>query len=163
MAKDVKSRSEKSEKPAKSFSTEEIFGKPVLDHGFTALPNILVRGQKRLGLNPVHFNILVQLLSYYIDPKRPPFPTKQQLIDRLGVSKTTLQKHVRELEQRGYLLREQQKTAVGDYGSNIYHLGGLIEELKKMVPDFDAERNERAESRKRTETPNARRMARDFE
>ena len=152
---------EKTNKPEKAFSTEQIFGKPVLDHGFTAIPNILLRGQKRLGLNPVHFSILVQLLSYWFDPKRPPYPSKQDLMDRLGISKTTLQKHIRELEQQGFLRREQQTTAFGDFGSNIYHLEGLVEKLKKLVPDFDAERKERAESRSKTEKPNARRIARE--
>jgi hypothetical protein len=45
-----------------------------MSHGFTGVPNILVRGQKRLGLNTAQFNILVQLLSYWMDPAKPPFP-----------------------------------------------------------------------------------------
>ena len=48
----------------KKSSTEKIFGDGVMAHGYTGVPNIMVRAQARLGLNPAQFNILVQLLSY---------------------------------------------------------------------------------------------------
>lgn len=138
-------------------STEKIFGPGVMGHGFTGVPNIMVRAQSRLGLNPAQFNILVQLLSYYIEPTRPPYPPKRHLLQRTGMSEATLKKHVKALEQAGFIRREQQVTGAGDFGSNIYHLDGLIEKLKKLVPDFDKEREEREESRQNSEKPNARR------
>ena len=138
-------------------STERIFGGDVMHHGYTAVPNIMVRAQSRLGLNPAQFNILVQLLSYYMDPARPPFPTKRELRDRTGLSDATMKKHLKALEQADFIRREQQVTNAGDFGSNIYHLDGLIGKLKKLVPDFDKEREERKESRRKSETPNARR------
>lgn len=141
-------------------STERIFGPAVMSHGFTGVPNILVRGQKRLGLNTAQFNILVQLLSYWMDPAKPPFPSKRKLLERLEMSETTLQKHIRDLEKQGFLEREQQTTAAGDFGSNIYHLDGLVRKLKKLAPDFDDERAEREAAREKTERPNARANAR---
>ena len=141
-------------------STERIFGPAVMSHGFTGVPNILVRGQKRLGLNTAQFNILVQLLSYWMDPAKPPFPSKRKLLERLDMSETTLQKHIRDLEAQGFLRREQQTTAAGDFGSNIYHLDGLVRKLKKLAPDFDDERAEREAARQKTERPNARANAR---
>lgn len=143
----------------KKSSTERIFGRDVMQHGYTGVPNIMVRAQSRLGLNPAQFNILVQLLSYYMDPARPPFPTKRQLRDRTGLSDATLKKHMWALEQANFIRREQQVTRAGDFGSNIYHLDGLIGKLKKLVPDFDKEREEREESRGYSEKPNARRNA----
>ncbi len=137
-------------------STEKIFGDGVMGHGYTGVPNILVRAQSRLGLNPVQFNILVQLLSYWINPGRPPFPPKRDLRKRMGISESTLKKHIKELEQAGFIKREQQTTSAGDFGSNIYHLDGLIQKLEKLVPDFDQEREERDESRRKTETPRGR-------
>ena len=141
-------------------STEKIFGSAVYSHGYTALPNILVRAQSRLGLNPVQFNILAQLLSYWIEPNRPPFPPKRDLVQRMGITEQTLQKHIRELETRGFLQREQQLTAAGDYGSNIYHLDGLVKKLRALAPDFDEERDEREKARAKTEKPMARANAR---
>lgn len=141
----------------KKSSTEKIFGDAVMSHGFTGVPNIMVRAQARLGLNPTQFNILVQLLSYYMDPNRPPYPPKRHLLERTGISESTLKKHIKELEDGGFIEREQQYTPAGDFGSNIYHMSGLVRKLKKLVPDFDTERDERDESRRKTETPNARR------
>lgn len=141
----------------KKSSTEKIFGDGVMAHGYTGVPNIMVRAQARLGLNPAQFNILVQLLSYYIEPDRPPYPPKRHLIERTGMSEATLKKHLKALEQAGFIEREQQVTNAGDFGSNIYHMEGLVAKLGKLVPDFDKERAEREESRRNSERPNARR------
>ena len=141
----------------KKSSTEKIFGDGVMAHGYTGVPNIMVRAQARLGLNPAQFNILVQLLSYYIEPDRPPYPPKRHLLERTGMSEATLKKHLKALEQAGFIEREQRVTNAGDFGSNIYHMKGLVAKLRKLVPDFDKERAEREESRRNSERPNARR------
>jgi len=156
----AKISTEKSTKPAKRkrvSSTERIFGSDVLKHGYTGVPNIMVRGQAKLGLNPTQINILIQLLSYYFDPDRPPYPPKRDLLKRMRISESTLKKHIKELEEAGFIKREQQVTPAGEYGSNIYHLDGLMKKLKKLVPEFDEEQKEHRESRVKTETPNARR------
>ncbi len=45
-------------KSAKTISSHErIWGKPVLTHGYTALPSILIQAQSRLGITPLQFNI----------------------------------------------------------------------------------------------------------
>lgn len=141
-------------------STERIFGSGVMGHGYTAVPNILVRAQARLGISTTQFNILVQLLSYWIDPKRPPFPTKRELANRMNITVQTLRINVKALEDQGLVRRVQRTTAAGDYGSNAYHLDGLVARLKKLVPDFDEERKERRAARELTEKPNARANAR---
>lgn len=127
----------------KKFSSDAIFGSEVMGHGFTALPNILVRGQARLGLSTTQFNLLAQLLSYWIDPERPPFPSKRDLAKRIGLNPTTVRINMAKLEEKGLIRREQQTTSAGDYGSNIYHMDGLIDALKALVPDFDQERADR--------------------
>jgi len=147
------------EKRGKS-STERIFGAEVISHGFTGVPNILVRAQSRLGISTTQFNIIVQLLSYWIDPTRPPFPPKRELAQRMSITQQTLRINIKALEDKGYISRIQQKTAAGDYGSNIYRLDGLVAKIKELVPDFDEEREERRKARTQTETPNARRNAR---
>ena len=64
-------------KPGKTVSSHErIWGKPVLSHGYTALPSILIQAQSRLGVTPLQFNILAQLLDYWRDPARAPFPQR---------------------------------------------------------------------------------------
>ena len=142
-------------------STHKIFGAKVLDHGYTALPNILLRGQKRLGITTTQFNIIAQLMSYWFDPARAPFPSKRDLAHRMGITVQTVRINIKALEERGLVRREQWKTTAGDYGSNRYHLDGLVKALKKLEPDFSEEREERKRSRDLTEKPNARANARN--
>lgn len=155
MAKTTKSNGDQ---PKKS-STEKIYGPKVLSHGYTAVPNILVRAQSRLGINTTQFNIIVQLLSYWMRPDNPPFPSKKDLATRMGITPATVRINIKALEEAGLIEREQQITAHGDYGSNIYRLNGLVEKLKLLVPDFDEEREERRAAREITEKPNARARA----
>ncbi len=155
----TKTQTEKSPSRRRS-STQRIFGAKVMAHGYTGVPNILVRAQSRLGINTTQFNIIVQLLSYWIDPARPPFPTKRELAQRMSMNVQTLRINIKALEEHGLVEREQRLTAAGDYGSNIYRLDGLVEKLKALAPGFDKERDERRAAREKTETPNARRSAR---
>jgi predicted transcriptional regulator len=141
-------------------STERIFGSKVLSHGYTGIPNILLRGQKRLGISATQFNIIAQLLSYWFDPDRPPFPPKRDLAGRIGITEQTLRINIKALEDQGLVDREQRLTTAGDYSSNIYHLDGLVKKLNELEPDFEEERKERQDSRALTEKPNARAIAR---
>lgn len=140
-------------------STEKIWGKSVISHGYAAIPSILLKSQRRLGINATQLNLIVQLLEHWYDPSRPPFPTKRQLADRIGVHPKTIQLNIKALEKAGYIQRQKQKTAAGDWGSNIYHLDGLVEKIKALEPEFTQARKEKAAIIKKTETPKGRRSA----
>lgn len=139
--------------PKKVSSTEGIWGKAVTGHGYAGIPNILIRGQGRLGLSPLQFNIVVQLLEYWRDPGRPPFPSKEELAMRMGVKAKTIQTNMRALEKAGLVRRELRKTGAGDWNSNIYHLDGLVARLQKLEPEFAQEKKDREAMRRRVETP----------
>lgn len=136
-------------------SIEKIFGAEVMAHGFTGLPNVLVRAQGKLNISTTQFNIIVQLLSYWFDPKKPPFPSKRELADRMMINPATLRINIKKLEERGLILREQQTTAQGDWGSNIYRMDGLVKELQKLAPAFADEKAERTEAKLKAELPAA--------
>lgn len=54
------------------------------------------------------------------------------------------------------MTREMRKTAAGDWNSNIYHLTGLVERVRKLEPEFAEARKKKREAReaqKRAETP----------
>ena len=141
----------------KPSSTERIWGKQVLSHGYTGVPSILIKAQCRLGISPLQMNILIQLLDYWHDPARKPFPTKQDLADRMNVTGKTIQNNIRQLEQAGLVRREARKTASGDWNSNIYHLDGLVERIKKLEPDFAAAKEKKRRAQQHAETPVGRR------
>ena len=138
-------------------SQERIWGRSVVRHGYTGIPSILIQAQSRLGVTPIQMNIIVQLLDYWRDPERPPFPTKKALADRMNVTAKTIQNNMRALEKAGLIQREQRKTASGDWNSNIYHLDGLVERIQKMEPDFKEAKEKRLDAKRRAETPVGRR------
>lgn len=142
-------------------STTRIFGTKVMVHGYTALPNILLRGQSALELTPTQFNIISQLLSYWIDPGRPPYPSKKELAARMGITTDTLRINIAKLEERGLIQREQRLTSAGDYSSNTYLLDGLVAKLKALEETrFAKERREKQALRKKAEAPKRRRPTR---
>jgi len=137
-------------------SVEKIWGKDITRHGYVGVPSILIRAQRRLGLNSTQLNIIIQLLEYWWDPGRKPYPPKQELADRLGLTPKAVQVNMRALEQAGLLRREVRKTQSGDYNSNIYHLDGLVERVRALEPEFQAVREARekvSRDAKAAETP----------
>lgn len=134
-------------------STEKIWGGAVYGHGYAGIPSILIKAQRRIGLTPTQFNILIQLLDYWQEPTRKPFPTKKDIADRIGINPKTVQNNIRQMEQAGLVRREIRKTGAGDYNSNIYHLDGLVAKVQEMEPDFAKVREQRRRSKALTEKP----------
>jgi len=143
----------------KPSSTEKIWGKSILKHGYTAVPSILIKAQKRIGINSTQMNIIIQLLDYWIEPTRKPFPTKKAIAERIGITPKTVQINIRALEQAGLIRREMRKTASGDWNSNIYHLDGLIQRVQALEPDFAEAKKKRTEASQEVETPKGLRKA----
>ena len=147
--------------PEEANSFGALWGKRIRKHGYAAIPAIMVRAQHRLGVNPTQFCILVQLLEYWRIRERAPFPTKQQLADRIGVAASTIQQNMRALEQAKLVQRVKHRTAAGDWGANTYHLDGLVARLEALEPEFDEEKTRRQAARRRLETPKGKRKAGD--
>jgi hypothetical protein len=137
----------------KPSSTERIWGKSVYSHGYAGIPSILIQAQRRLGINSMQMNIIVQLLDYWHEPTRKPFPTKKDLAKRIDVTEKTIQNNIRALERAGLIRREMRKTAAGDWNSNIYHLDGLVAKVQALEPEFAAEKKKRKEAKAALETP----------
>lgn len=136
---------------------EMIWGKKVKSHGYAAIPTILIRSQHRLGINRTQFCLLMHLLDLYWSRDRPPFPTKQQLADRIGIKMSSIKPNMKALETAGLIKRVQHKTSAGDWGANTYHLDGLIAKIQAMEPEFAEEKKKRVAERKRVETPKGKR------
>lgn len=134
-------------------STEKIWGSAVYGYGFAGIPSILIQGQRRLGISTTQMNIIIQLLDYWFEPSRKPFPSKKDLANRIGVTPKTIQNNIRELEKAGLINRIPRKTASGDWNSNIYDLVGLIKKVQELEPEFSAERKNRKARKQVLETP----------
>jgi DNA-binding transcriptional regulator YhcF (GntR family) len=133
-------------------STEMIWGKAVLSHGYTGVPSILIQAQVRLKLNAIKMNIIVQLLDYWRSPDRKPFPSKRELAERIDITEKTVQNNIRAMEKDGLIERVRRYTRHGDPDSNIYNLEGLVKRLQQEIePEFAEHRRKKQEERRRVE------------
>lgn len=117
--------------------SDKKWGKPVMKLGFCIIPSVLLRAQQRLGLNPTQLAVLLQLADYWWDQDRKPYPSKQALSDRLGLSPRQIQRYIAELEAAGLVKRIERRAVHGGKISNEYDLSGLVERLKKIAPEIE--------------------------
>lgn len=128
--------------------SEKKWGVVTMKPGFLLLPSILLRAQKRLGLNPSHINLILHLCDHWWSEESVPWPKKQTIADRMGISAKQVQRLAKDLEERGYINREARMTHHGQT-SNGYNLKGLVDALQKLAPEFISA----AEAKERVEKP----------
>jgi hypothetical protein len=133
------------------------WGAKVMNLNFTIVPSLFIQAQRRLGLSPLHFNVLVQLMDFWWDADSKPFPSKRTIAERVGVHPRTVQKVMEALEKAGYVKRIARRTKAGDPNTNLYDLTGLAEKLKVLEPEFTTAKAEKMALRGIAETPKGRR------
>ena len=116
--------------------SHDKWGAKVMELGFCILPSLLFRAQRRLGLNPTQLAVLVQLADFWWDAERKPFPKKADLAFRLGLSDRQVQRYIAELETAGFVRRIERTAAHRGKISNEYDLGGLVQKLAALEPEF---------------------------
>lgn len=141
--------------PAKAKkASERKWGKPVMDLGFCIVPSLLFRAQKRLHLKPRHLGVLVQLLDFYWEEGRYPYPTKETLAGRCNMSPRQLQRIIAEMEEEGLIKRiERHHAGTNGKIANIYDLSGLEARLKALEPEFTDVKKKAKEQRKDVALP----------
>lgn len=119
----------------KAPTAADRWGKKVMERGFCIVPSLLLRAQKRLGLNPTQLAIVLHLCEHWwLDES--PRPGKKRLADRLGIGPRQVQRHIAELEQAGLVERIERHRPDGSRQANFYDLSGLVAKLKEIEPDF---------------------------
>jgi predicted transcriptional regulator len=125
---------------------ERKWGKATIDvDGWTAIPNILLERQQALGIDAVKLNILLVLLKHWWEKTKMPWPSKATIGEIVGRDKSTVQKHLKEMEKRGLVKRNSRYQSAGGQTSNEYDLAGLIAQLKTLAKDELKERKKRTE------------------
>ncbi|MCF8567042.1 helix-turn-helix domain-containing protein [Alicyclobacillus tolerans] len=111
---------------------EMIWGSRLLDEGFTAIPNILLRNYRKLGIDHNEWGLLCVLLSYKHDA-RDPYPEQETLAQNLGLSVRQVRNLTTSLQSKGFLIvgrRRNQRTQ--KYGSLVYNLSPLMNKLLEI-------------------------------
>ncbi len=115
------------------YSPSDFWGKEVWAEGYVAVPQRLLAHMAQLGLKPADLALLVQLLSHKMT-QRDPFPSNEQLAERLGVSISTLQRQRRRLERKLGLIRAKPRQGT----SNEYDLSDLAVAVRGLPPAWPA-------------------------
>lgn len=145
-------------RPAKAAkASEEKWGTAVMNLGFSIVPSLLLRAQQRLGLNPTQLAVLLQLCDYWWDEKRKPFPSKEALSQRLGLSTRQVQRQIAALENVGLVKRIERIGRHGGKLSNTYDLTGLVKRLQAFEPEFRQVEEENRQRREEVGQPRHRR------
>ena len=134
--------------PKQTRESEKKWGKKVIALGFCVVPSLLLRAQRRLGLNSTELAVLIQLCDFWWDSDRKPYPGKKALGQRLSLSPRQVQRYTKRLETAGLVKRIERRAAHGGKQTNIYDLSGLVERLKKLEPEFRAVEEKAKASRK---------------
>ncbi len=140
-------------------ASEKKYGKPVMDLGFCIVPSLLMQAQARLGINPVQFNIIMHLADIWWDAAHRPWPKKQLLAERMGMSERQIQRQIAELESAGLVQRVGRTRPGRGKTSNEYDLSGLVKMLQAFEPEFTEMKQENQKRRKNVALPQHRRKA----
>lgn len=129
--------------------SDKKWGKTVMKLGFCIIPSMLLRAQQRLGLNPTQLAVLLQLADYWWDKERKPYPSKQDLSDRLGLGTRQIQRYMAELEEAGLLKRIERRAEHRGKISNEYDLSGLVERLQQLAPEIEEANEQKRQATKK--------------
>jgi predicted transcriptional regulator len=143
----------KLEQSARLKRNEEKWSTALMDAGWTVFPSIILEKQQALGLDAIDVNILMQLARHWWRSDNPPHPSKRAIAQCIGVDPSTVRKHIKRMENDGFIRREPRYSTKlgGGQIQNAYHFNGLIETAKPFAKEFVALREkQRGENAART-------------
>jgi predicted transcriptional regulator len=131
---------------------EHKFGAAVMKHGYTMLPNLLLRAQGRLKIGHAEFNVLVHLVEHWWDAGKNPYPAKELIARRMGKSPRMVQRYLTKLEKAKLIKREERFLGHRGQTANGYSLDGLVTKLKEIEPEFSKAAEQKRLRQKKVET-----------
>lgn len=112
---------------------EAVWGHRLLDEGFLAIPNIVVRNYRHLGIEHGEFGFICTILTYKHDTKDP-YPSQEKLAAHMKCSTRQVQKWIDSLYNKGLLLvGQRQHPTKKQWGHNVYNFRPLIEKALAYV------------------------------
>lgn len=119
----------------KEKESRKKWGNELIDAGYTILPSTLINRQKALGLEPIHINILLVLLTYWWTADTLPYPSKKRMAETIGVDESTIRRRIAEMEKAKFIARVQRRVDKDRNLTNIYDFSGLIASLQPFAQE----------------------------
>lgn len=96
--------------------------------GYQAVPHDLFRFQAQLGLSHGELVTLLNILDFWWDVDRRPFPGAIALANRMGATPRSVQRHLKSLQEKKYAVRGRDEQ-------RRFNLDGLVKRLSELVKD----------------------------
>ena len=112
---------------------EIIWGTPILDEGFTSIPNLLIRHAAKV-MTPKEFQFICVLTTFKHD-SRDPYPSQETIGKHLGIGERAVRKLVDSLEEKG-LLKVGYRYIDGKRKSAVYSLKPLIDRVLEIAGEI---------------------------
>lgn len=79
--------------------------------------------------------VLLQLAEHWWTAEGQVFPSKETIGERIGLSAKQVQRHIKKLEEAGFVQRVARFKQGRGQVSNEYDLSGLVSKLKALAPE----------------------------
>lgn len=103
------------------------WGGQIIDHGWTSVPNLLLKNAKKLEISPIELLILIYLMRFWWRPDDLPFPSISKTSEEIGITRKTASKYFNTLKDKKLISEVTKKN-----GQTAYSLQGLIEKLQNL-------------------------------
>lgn len=120
------------ESESKDYSFSGKWSPEIKELGFTQIPNVLIVCQEHLGLTDGELVTLVQLSMYRFHDNSIVYPSIATLARLSGNGYSTIQKRLKDLEDKGFIYRTQRY-----YSSNLYDLEPCVINLARHIRKCD--------------------------
>ena len=104
----------------------------IADAGYQPLPNLLLLHQKDLGLSSQDLNVLAHIMMHRHNTAVLPFPHTQTIAKRMNVEPRTVQRIVRGLVTRGFVLRVKRRR---HDEPDSYDIQPLLKKLERYAKE----------------------------
>jgi DNA-binding transcriptional regulator YhcF (GntR family) len=119
----------------KEKESRKKWGDELIDAGYTIMPSTLITRQKALGLESIHINILLVLMTYWWTADTRPYPSKKTMATIIGVDESTIRRRIAEMEKCNFIKRIQRRVDKDRNQTNIYDFAGLIVALQPFAQE----------------------------
>ena len=104
--------------------------------GFQSIPDVLFKNQAKLGLNAIDVVVLANILMHWWYQDNRPFPRTNTIANRMGVNIRTIQRSIKNLEQKGLLKRDiepKNDKPLRLETHKVFDLSGLVAKLSDFA------------------------------
>ncbi|WP_134687559.1 helix-turn-helix domain-containing protein [Brevibacillus migulae] len=121
---------------------QTFWGEAILDTGWTAIPNLLSRNLKKLGITHAEFVLICNILSHKHDV-HDPFPSQETLAKYQDVTTRQIRKLINSLRFKGFIRTGRRRNKItGEYiAGTAFSFKPLLDKLSAIAGQIIRERD----------------------